>query len=425
MSDRMAPRFIVTILPDATAPAGKVADALDGRVISVTIDDDERGADKLEIQLYNEDLFFFEQGDDVLPGAFLEVSWGYAGNMAPPRRFAVKKISGRHPLRIEALAISAQAHRESKHRFWAGKTRSEVVALVARDMGYEGDAAIIDATDEVLDINQMGETDAALLRRLADDEEFEFWIDDTGLHWHQRRTGDAPTHVLTWFSDRTGTIRDWSPETNLMRRVGRVDVAGRDPITKRDIKASATGDTVDRPTLGEVKEVVDPETGETKRERSTATATGGVAGVVSVPLIGAVTIKEASRKAAAAYRAAEREAVKLNISLVGDPTIRAKTVVDLRGISSMFSGRYYLASVRHVLDGNGYTVEAKANRDGVTKNGSTADRKIQTQGGQRNRQDAQEPGTVERRVEVDPETGRQTERFVRKGAPRTSDHEAT
>ena len=44
-------------------------------------------------------------------------------------------------------------------------------------------------------INQTAETDARFLRRLASCEEFEFYVDDGGFHFHERRREAAPTHV--------------------------------------------------------------------------------------------------------------------------------------------------------------------------------------------------------------------------------------
>jgi len=158
-------------------------------------------ADKLSLQLDNFDLALFDR-EDLMAGAVLEVSWGYPGNMSPPRRVVVKSMKGFQALTLEGQALSALMNQQAKTRKWEGKTRSEVVREVAKDAGYEGALVDIDDTPDTLDvINQAAETDARFLARLAQKEGFQFFIDGTGLHFHQRRQDRSPAHVFTWYSD--------------------------------------------------------------------------------------------------------------------------------------------------------------------------------------------------------------------------------
>jgi len=116
-------------------------------------------------------------------------------------------------------------------------------------------------------INQAAETDARLLRRLANREGFELYVDDGGFHFHERRQSAAPTHVFTWYADpHRGDVLSINVESELSRRVGRVTVRGRDPLTRSTIEQSANNSTATRETLAEVIEVVDPETGVTTLE---------------------------------------------------------------------------------------------------------------------------------------------------------------
>jgi phage protein D len=199
------------------------------------------------------------------------------------------------------------------------------VREVAAEYGFVGEVVDVGDTAEVLEsVHQAGETDARFLRRLAAREEFEFFIDDSGFHWRPRNQASPPTHVLTWYSDPgRGDVMSVSVETDLVRRVGRVDVRGRDPLNKGPVEASACSSTVGRPTLGELVEVVDPETGTTSLQRRNATA--------SAHPTAATSSDAASREAAARFRAAERDTVKLSMQVVGDPTLRAKAVVEVRG----------------------------------------------------------------------------------------------
>jgi len=97
--DRSAPGVRVTALPDEKASAGTPV-SLDGRIIGFTFEDSARKADRMSLQLDNFDLSLLER-EELMGGAILEVSWGYLGDMAPPRRVVVRKLKGFTALNVE------------------------------------------------------------------------------------------------------------------------------------------------------------------------------------------------------------------------------------------------------------------------------------------------------------------------------------
>jgi len=392
--DRSAPGIRITLLADERAESGEPLE-LGDRIIGFTFEDSERRADKVAIQLDNFDLSLFDR-EDLMGGATLEVSWGYPGNMAVPRRVVVKKLKGFTTLDIEGQALSALMNREAKTRNWENVTRSEVARRIAEEHGYEGQFIDVEDTEEVLDVvNQTAETDARFLRRLAAREEFEFYVDDGGFHFHERRQEAAPTHVFTWFSDPgRGDVLSVSVESDLVKRAGRVTVRGRDPLSRSTIESSSDNDTTDRATLGEVVEVVDPETGSTSLETRNATE--------SVHPTSAPNAGRASRESAARFRRAERATVKLSMKVVGDPTIHAKSIVEVRGVSGLLSGKYYVTEVKHVIASSGYTCELKLTRDGQ---GQRARQVAREQRGERNTSAPRTDGEMTQVEAVDPETG--------------------
>ena len=410
LADRSGPGVRITVLSNERAPSGDPLD-LDGRIISFSFEDSEKKTDQASLVLDNFDLALFER-DELVGGAALEVSWGYPGNMAPPRRVVVKKLKGFQQLTIEGQATSVLMNREAKTRAWSSKTRSEVVKEIAAERGYEGDFVDVEDTEEVLDsINQTAETDARFLRRLAAREEFEFFVDDGGLHWRSRDQSRPPSHVLTWFSDPgRGDILSVNVESDLARRVGKVEVRGRDPVTKATIEAPASSETVERATLGETVEVVDPETGTSSLQQRNATA--------SVHPTSAPTPAAAQRESAARFRRAERETVKLTLQVVGDPTLRAKEVIEVRGISSLLSGKYYVTSAKHSISSSGYTVELKLTRDGGGRQSqAAASAQGQPQGGERNQTAPATGGELTSVEVVDPTSGASHVEYRRDGRP--------
>jgi uncharacterized protein len=326
-ADRTGPGVRITVLANERAPAGELLD-LKGRILSFTYEDAERKADRVTLQLDNFDLSLFER-EDLIGGATLEVSWGYPGNMAPPRRVVVKKLKGFQILTVEGHATSVLMNRAAKTRSWTDKTRSQVAREIAAEHGYPGELVDVEDSREMLDtIHQVAETDARFLRRLAAREEFEYFVDDAGFHWRSRNQASAPRQVLTWFSDPgRGDVLSVNVESDLSRRVGRVDVRGRDPKSKTTLEARATSDNVDRSTLSDTLEVVDPESGSTCLLQRNATA--------SVHPTAVTTPAAAQRESDARFRRAERQTVKLALQVVGDPTLRAKQVLEVRGLSKL------------------------------------------------------------------------------------------
>lgn len=407
VTDTTAPGVRITLLADEKATSGEPL-KLDGRIVSFSFEEGPKKADQVSLQLDNYDLALFDR-DDIVGGATIEVSWGYPGNMAPPRRVVVKKLKGFQTLTLEGQATSVLMNQQVKTRAWSDKARSDVVREIAAEHGFEGEFADIGDTAEALDsINQTAETDARFLRRLAAREGFEFFVDDQGFHWRARKQADAPTRVFTWFSDPgAGDILSLDVESDLVRRAGRVEVRGRDPMAKITIAASANSGNVERSTLGDVVEVVDPENGTTSLLQRNAT--------VSVHASAAATPEAAKSESDARFQQAERETIKLAMQVVGDPTLRAKQVIELRGASSLLSGKYYVTEAKHTISASGYVVDLKLTRDAGGHRLAAATSDAQAQGGQPNRA-APATGSAMTPIEkIDPQDGSSRVEYRRDG----------
>jgi phage protein D len=315
--------------------------------------------------------------------------------MAPPRRVVVKSIKGFQTLTLEGQALAALMNQQAKTRRWEGKSRSDVVREVSSENGYDGAFVDIEDTTEIVDvINQTAETDARFLKRLAAREGFAFWIDNTGLHFHRRKQDAAPVHVFTWYSDERGEVISINVESDLVKRAGSVAVKGRDPVAKTTIDASSSADTAKRSTLGDVIEVVDPKTGTTTLLKRNATA--------SVAPTSSSTATAAGREAEARFVKAERETVKLTMQVVGDATFAAKSIVEVHGISSLLSGKYYVTDAKHSISSSGYTCDLKLSRDAK---GKAADGGAKPQTGDKNAAALKKAGEKKQVEMIDPVTG--------------------
>ncbi|HOR98889.1 MAG TPA: hypothetical protein PLZ74_11010, partial [Kiritimatiellia bacterium] len=61
--------------------------------------------------------------------------------------------------------------------------------------------------------------------------------------------------------------------------------------------------------------------------------------------------------AEAAFVPGELGQVTAEAVTIGLPTLRAKTNVEMRGVGRKFSGLYHVETVRHRIDGSGYSCE--------------------------------------------------------------------
>jgi phage protein D len=398
--DRRAAGVRVGLLADVKAREATSA-GLEGRVLSLTYEDTEVKADKVTLELDNRDLRLFDR-EDLLGGALLEVSWGYRGAMAPPRRVVVQKVKGFEVLTLEAHALSVLLHREERTRRFEHQRASDIAQAIAEEHGFRGALAVIEPTARIHELlNQAAETDAAFLRRLANREGYVFYVDDTGFHFHTENLRPAPTLVLGWRTASDVAVTSISVENDVMRRVGKMSVRGRDPLTRTTLEGGANSDTAERTTLGEGVAVVDPETGALSMEMRNASEA-----------VRTNTTGDPQQEANSRFKRAERPTLKLSVDTLGEPTLRAKTLVELRGLPTLLSGKYYVREVRHSVNAEGYVCSLKLVRDALGRRAASA---LRRQGGDPNRAKKKTDGALTPVLVVDPETGATRREYRRDG----------
>lgn len=230
---------------------------------------------------------------------------------------------------------------------------------IAKDYGYGDEARDIEETEHVYEhIAQARATDAQFVKRLADLEGFEFYIDHTGFHWHKRRLGKKPLRVLQYYlPPDVGDIMSFNVENDVFAKPGKVTTKGRDPLKKQDIGGEGSNSATERDALNPLVEVIDPATGQATFRTNTANSDTRPTTETSAA--------QAKKEADGAYRRSVQTTVKLTLELVGDPLIAAKTVLDIRGISKRLSGLYYVNEAKHKIGGDGYKLTIKCSTDGT------------------------------------------------------------
>ena len=322
------------------------------RVLSLHFDDDERKADKLTLQIRNEDL---SQFDDPIwkKGGWIVVAWGYAGRMCAQRLCLIESVKGFHPLSVTALAKSVLMAKKTQNRTFRDATRSEVVTQIADEWGYDAENRDIEETTERFeDIAQASITDAAFLTRLAAKEGFEFYVDHTGFHWHKRKVGERPVREIQYRADATGAAGDYIPGTanvtnDITAKPGRTRNRSRNPIEgeNNDEVADASQDE-DEDVLSRFSGIFDHndqfrlvyDDPGSEEERSTPEQSS----------------ESVSREARARRRRTVQTAVKMTLEIVGDPDMYAKTVVKLTGWGKRLSQNYWVQKVTTDIGPGGF-----------------------------------------------------------------------
>ena len=418
MATRDGSVYYVKVLPSTTPGVEGERIDVSEIVTSFRFIDDEKKADALKLSVDNYDLSQFS-AEHWKKGSILEVQWGYPGRLAQARQCVINKTSGWNPLQIEANAKSILMDRELRNRTFENMTRSQIVAKIAKENGYEGDSQHIEETKTVYEVvTQARLSDAQFLRSIANKEGFEFFVDFDGLHWHSRNLGQKPLRKLVYFSDPgRGEVLGISVDGDIMKRPTSVTMRGRDPIERQDIEArSDNASTSGRASLGEVMEQVDARTGQSLGTTVINTAHDETLPTTETSEAGA------QQQADGRFKRAQSGAIKLNIKIEGDPLIVAKSVVELEGAGDKMSGNYYVSVVEHDLGaGKPFTMTLKTRRDSTSRGAGSSLGVDPTTAGSTNDQEAKENPEEPIAVEViDPRTGQSQGTQYRTNAGRES-----
>jgi phage protein D len=286
--------------------------------------------------------------------------------MALTRSAVITKITGFTTLKVEGRAKSVLMDTVKQSRTYDNMTRSEVVQRIAEANGYSSATMRIQATDaRFAHITQPKISDAQMLRKLARQQGFEFFVDQTGLHWHERDLLQKTARTFVYYTDRgRGDVLNIAVESDVTRRPAAVAKVAHDPATGITTTAIAS-DGKDTSRAG-LAEVVLIKSDDLLNGRTTFSGPQSVGAAYAPTSEGQATKPEAAAtEAKAAFRRAQRGSVKLTLEAVGDPTMLAKTVCHLSGVGAALTGRYYVKEVTHNVAAGNYRIQCKMVSDGI------------------------------------------------------------
>lgn len=382
---RTAPRIIICVQPEGL-PKSKPIE-LTNEVLSLKYEDESEKADKLTLTIDNTDLSNFDE-PIWRTGNLLFVRFGYSDMLSIERKLQIRKVSGFLELTIEALGMAMVLDREERVTAYQNARHSDVAMKIAQRWGYVDEKALhIEQTTRVYDtVNQGGISDAVMMRRLAQANGFQWYIDFDGFHFHRRsRTiKNAPLKVFRYRgADATPEILSIDIETDVTRIAGSATTAAK-PFERSNINrifVDGTSETVGDREAREAKEREAKGLIPTKKKLTTATtankkdapqADPGSRNIAHHKLMMTNEGEEAEirRQAERHLAAAMQGVVKMTVRVIGDPNLYAKTLILVDGLGRRFSVPFYVVGVTHSI-GTGYTTELRCESDAIGKHAAS------------------------------------------------------
>lgn len=340
---------------------GPAVEIPDGTFTSFSFNDRSWGMDKLELTAENEDLRWWD--DPIfLRGNKLKFSWGYPSNVSLPRTMVIRKVSGFTSLKIEAYGQEGHFHADKVVRTFRKMSVAEVVTKIARENGFS--QVVVDDVSGIRPerLQQTRETDAEFLQRLAGIYGCEWYIEADGLfHFRWRDLDQEPLRTFYWrgaVGAGSAIVEEPEFETSILDQPGAVQVVAIDHAEKKVRSVTASGTTTARTSLGDVTDISDGVNpvgrvdSKPNRRLSLAAWHGSLA--------------EAKERADAGFRLAQSCLVKAKLRVLGDPHLKAKSIVRLEGFGVLLSGNYYVTEANH-KGGGSYTTELTLRRDAFGK----------------------------------------------------------
>lgn len=232
-------------------------------------------------------------------------------------------------------------------RSFANMTDADVIRQIANEHGLTPQVDVPGPSHRML--AQVNLSDLAFLGERARALEAELWMEGNTLHAAVRTARQGGGFRMTYGLE----LREFSVLADLANQRTSVAVSGWDVSGKSGLSYEAT----DRVLGGELN-------GDASGARilSSALGTRKESLVHTVP----VTIQEAQAEAEAFFKMTARRFVTGRGLAETDSRLRVGNQVELLGLGPLFSGKYYLAEVRHVLDGShGFRTEFTVERAGL------------------------------------------------------------
>ena len=311
-------------------------------ILSVSLDESLEAPAKFAITL-NEGLdintqeFLWLDSELIDPGNKVDIYFGYAGKEKKHLFTGTIKVltpgfqaTGIPGLTVEGFDLSHAMQKGTTDFNGKDVKYSDIAAEIAGKYHLQNSG--VEKGERKKD-----EKDYAFLRRRAEDENFEFFAQGETLYFRKPKDDQDPVRTYQYRKN----FVSFNPRLSLAALVYEVIVTGWDVKTKKSIKESVPLSEVvkDSETVGMLKKFIesaeglDPKKIESKVLKSK---------------------EEAKKKGIVALRKSVNTFIQGDLECIGDPELRVGNSVEIKGTGKLFSGNYYITTVKHSFSDSGY-----------------------------------------------------------------------
>jgi phage protein D len=332
---------------------GQPLDArIESRVLFIKAESNLEILDMFEIRFFDYDLELVNS-DDLAIGKSIEVKLGYQeSQLTTIADCEIVSWEPEYPpggaayLTIRGYDKSFRLSREKKSRSFVEMKDSDIANQIAREMGLTPN---VDATTEVHPyVFQRNQANLEFLLERAQRIMYEMYIDGNDLYFRRPQSDQSERVILKWGE----SLGSFSPRLSSFSQVSEVVVRGWDPKSKKEIVGRAGGGD-EHTTLGGAQtatQIAEAAHGSTKSFK------------VNKPIHSQA---EADGLARAHFNKLSMNFITGEGKALGDPEIKAGTVIDIEGLGDKFSGPYYVIRATHIFSASGYSTKFEVKKNSL------------------------------------------------------------
>jgi Bacteriophage probable baseplate hub protein len=330
--DTLAPEFKVKI-NGSPLPQEAVADLIK---VSVLDDVDAPGMFTITVIAWDTTQMKAKWIDDALfhEGNPVEIALGYRDKTSPLLSGEITGLEPDFP-EVEPPTLTVRGYdrrhrlmRSRRSRSFTNCKDSDIVSQLASSANLR--PKVEDSKVTLPYVLQHNQTDLEFLATRAHRINYEVVVTDRDLHFRPRKLDDAAELTL----HREVELLEFRPRLTTLGQVPQLEVRGWDPAKKKEIVSQASvGD--------EPKLMAGSNSGPSATQRAFGTPKSTR---VTSPV---QSQEEADAMAKRGFAEMALGYIRADGVCIGEPRMRAGTVVKIEGIGDRFSGSYYVLSVEH------------------------------------------------------------------------------
>jgi phage protein D len=338
---------------------GQTQTQLSDRLLDLLVEETAAGLYRAEATFANFDqvgdsfgfLYFDRKLLDF--GKTLKIQMGAGQAAAPVFEGRIMGIEGRYPhLRPPEILVLAEDRLQDLRMTRRTRNFEDVsdAGIFQQIASRHGLQPVIDANGPRYKVlAQVNQSDLAFMRERARAVDAELWVDGKELHVQSRAKRKANDVTLTYGQG----LFEFSSLADLATQTTGFSVTGWDAAAKRAIAFKATSSALGAELNGDLGGSALLQQAIGKRDQQI---------VHALPF----TSEEAQALAEAHYRTTARRFVTGTGVADGDGRVQVGTRLQLKGLGSMFDGKYFVTGVRHLFDAkNGYRTWFAVERPGI------------------------------------------------------------